>query len=312
MMSLEAALRVARRDIATSTPLPAFAPIEAAVRWRSRDDGGRPSVRARWLATVAAVLALVTMTTDAMIGVQLGVPLLGTLAMPVILLALSAVLIHRGTLGGQLLSRATWWAFLLLGVGWSFGPAESLPAGGALLALSSGVALLAAGRVGLRRQETLAVFDPVAFRGNVLVAMLIALGNVMLLAQFGLLYAEASTPGGHPFAMLTCAAVQAVGVWGLSRLRAWAVFANLGANVAVLVLLLAILGRQPALVWIVAASAAVQLVLPVRMLVAFRRGAAPSDRGTELGARLATALIVLLMLVAVPAALLGTHAAVLP
>lgn len=306
-MSLQAALVTARQDISGEAPLPAFAPIAAAVRWRRRSESGRPLPGARWLATVAAGVAMLTMATDAAIGVQLGVPLLGALLMPVVLLGLSMVLIHRATLGSQLMSRATWWAYLLLGTGWSFGPPESLPAAGALLALSSGFALLCAGRVGLRRQETHAVFDPIAFRGNVLISMLVALGNVMLLAQIGVTYLEAGERSGHPGALLVCAGIAALGVWGLSRLRAWAVLANLGANVLVAVVLLAIVGRQPILIWVVAGSALIQMVLPLRILVAFRRGAAPSDRGTELGARLATALIVGLVVTSIPVALLGTY-----
>ena len=62
----------------------------------------------------------------------------------------------------------------------------------------------------------------------------------------------------------------------------------------------------------IAAGATLQLLLPLRMLIAFRRGAPKRTRGRELSSRVATVVIASLMLASVPAGLLGTYAPLLP
>jgi hypothetical protein len=99
-----------------------------------------------------------------------------------------------------------------------------------------------------------------------------------------------------------------VGVIGLSRLRVWAVLLHLGVNAVVIVLLLFASRLTGSLLWILVGSAVVQLLLPVRMLLAFRRGATARDRDTELPALLAVMVIVALMLGSIPFGLYGTYA----
>ena len=308
-MSFEQALQHAREDIVETPALPAFASIDAAMRWQDREQrASRPDGPRRWLATAGALLAVVTMIVDAAIGVALGTGLALALAIPVVLLGLSAVSIHRGRLGAQLSARAIWWSYLVLGVVWSSGPVESLPAAGSLLAVGCGFGLLAAGRQGLTRVGTAAAFDPIAFRGTVLVSMILAVADGQLLALLGVTYAEAGAAGGHPVALLVCAGLLLVGAWGLSRLRVWAVGLNLLANVVVVVLVVVVIGRDTLLLPVLGAGALVQLVLPLRMLVAFRRGVRPRDRRTELPAVVPSVLVVLLVVVAVVLGLVGTYA----
>jgi hypothetical protein len=312
-MSLQRALEAARGDVAAPVVLPAFARVEAAVRWHeTAHDEARPAASLRWIATCGAGLAAITMAADAAIGVRMGVPLVAALLLPIVLLLSSVWLVHRATLGGQLVSRAVWWSYLLLGVAWSAGPPDSLPVAGSIVAISTGMALLAAGRAGLRRRDTGAAFEPVAFRGNLLLSMILGVADVQLLGLMGVTLLEAGSAGGSGVALLSCAALLGVGVWGLSRLRVWAVLHNLAANAVVLVLLALALGGSSPMVWVIAASAIVQLVLPLRMLVAFVRGAPAAQRGRELSPLLAVIVIALAMAVSIPLGLLGTYASPLP
>ncbi len=308
-MSFEQALQQARRDLDQTPSLPAFAPIDAAVRWRDRQRwSSRPDDARRWLATAGALLAGLTMAVDFVLGIVLGAGLALAIATPVVLLGLSAAWIHTGRLGAQLSARAIWWSYLLLAVVWASGPADSLPAAGSLLAVGCGFALLASGRQGLTRAGTAAAFDPIAFRGTVLLSMILALADAQLLMLLGITYAEAGAADGHPAALLVCAGLLGLGAWGLSRLRVWAVVLQQIANVVVVLLVAVFVGRQTPLLLLLGTSALVQLVLPVRMFVAFRRGARPRDRGTELSAVVPTVLVVCLVVAALVLGLWGTYA----
>ena len=308
-MSFEQALAHAQKDVSETPSLPPFSSIDAALRWPEKNQRvARPDGARRWLATAGAVLAVLTMVVDAAIGIALETGLSFALATPVILLGLSAAWIHREHLGGQLSARAVWWSYLVLATVWASGPAEALPAAGSLLAVGCGFALLAAGRQGLTRAGTESTFDPIAFRGTVLASMILAVSDAQLLALLGITYAEAGAAGGHPVALLVSAGLLLLGAWGLSRLRVWAVGLNLAASVLVVVLVAIVIGRDTPLLPVLGLSALVQLVLPVRMLVAFRRGVRPRDRGTELSPVVPTALIVLFVIVAVVLGLWGTYA----
>lgn len=308
-MSFEQALARAQQDVARTPSLPAFSSIDAALRWPDREQRvARPDGPRRWLATAGAMLAVLTMVVDAGIGVALGAGIPFTLATPVVLLGLSAAWIHRGSLGAQLSARAIWWSYLVLSVVWASGPVESLPAAGSLLAVGCGLALLAAGRQGLTRADTAAAFDPIAFRGTVLASMILALSDAQLLALLGITYAEAGAAGGHPVALLSCAGLLLVGAWGLSRLRVWAVGLNLGANLVVVALVGVVIGRDTMLLPVLGLSALVQLVLPLRMLVAFRRGVRPRDRGREPSSVVPVVLVALFVVVAVVFGLVNTYA----
>ncbi|MEM6294532.1 MAG: hypothetical protein AAGA54_24880 [Myxococcota bacterium] len=307
-MNFEQALAAAREDVAETPALPTFASIDAGLRWAEPQRRVlRPVSARRWLATGGAAIALLTMLVDAGIGVAMGTGLALTLVAPVLLLGLSIVGIHRGRLGAQLGARAIWWSYLVFAVVWASGPAESLPAGGALLAVGCGFALLAAGLQGLTRRATAAAFDPVAFRRTVLLSMILAVSDAQMLALLGITYAEAGVVEGHPAALLTSAALLLVGAWGLSRLRVWAVALNVVANVLVVVLAGFVIGRDSLLMPVLGVSALIQLVLPARMVLAFRRGARPQDRGTELSAVFGVVVVVILVCVAVVLGLVGTN-----
>lgn len=308
-MSFEDALRIAREELAQAPSLPAFTEIDAVVRWSERSEReARPISSRRWLATAGATLAVLTMAVDGAIGVMLGAPLLLGLVMPVLLLGGSAVWIHAERLDRQLSARAIWWSYLVLGVVWSTGPLEALPAAGSLLAVGCGFALAAAGRRGLVRAQTAAVFDPVAFRGTVLLSMILGLADAQLLGLLGVTYLEAGASDGHPVALLASAGLLLGGVWGLSRLRVWAVGLNLAVHVAVVLLCAVVIGRDSTLFPVLGLSAVLQLILPLRMLVAFRRGATARDRKTELPRMLPRVCIAVLVGVAVVLGLVGTYA----
>lgn len=312
-MSFEEALERARGEVAGMPSLPTFASIDAALRWPDRQQRtSRPDRPRRWLATTGAALAVVTMLVDAGIGMAIDSGLALALAVPVVLLGLSAAWVHVGRLGAQLSARAIWWSYLMLAVVWASGPPASLPAAGSLLAVGCGFGLLAAGRQGLMRTNAPTAFDPLAFRGTVLVSMILAFADGQLLALLGITYAEADASGGHPTALLGCAAMLFVGVWGLSRLRVWAVGLNVLANVLVVGLVAMVVARDTLLLPLLGASALVQLVLPVRMLLAFWRGVEPRDRGTELPVIVPSVLVALLVAAAVVLGLIGTHAPQLP
>ena len=309
-MSFERALQMARDDVAEAPNVPTFARIDAAMRWtESAASASRPERTHRWLATAGALLAALTMATDAVISVTIDAPLLLALALPIVLLGLSAVWIHRERIGSQLAARAIWWSYLLLGVVWATGPVEALPAAGSLLAVGCGLGVLAAGRKGLTRAGTTLAFDPIAFRGTLLLSMILGLADAQLLGLVGVLYAEAGALDGHPAVLLSCAALLLVGTWGLLRLRVWAVVLNLVVNVLVVALVAVVIGRDTLLLAVLGSSAALQLVLPIRLLIAFRRGAGPRDRHTELPALVSTIVVGILVAAAVVLGILGTHAA---
>lgn len=215
---------------------------------------------------------------------------------PAGLLVLSAALVHRAHVGGQLLARAVLWANLLLGslIATSSGNHER-PLG-ALLALSTGVALLALGRDGVEAGDgAQGVFAPKAWRGSLMLAMVLGLADAQSLLLFGTIdkYDDSALK-------IACAAFVSLGVVGLYRLRVWGVLVSLLANLGVAVLALSDLLEVPRPVKVaLVITAAVQLLLPTPIVLAmFKGGRASEGRLPRAGWAAATATVVALMVLA--------------
>jgi hypothetical protein len=239
------------------------------------------------LASVGALAAAVLMQSW-------GNRLPAGLWVPTGLLALTAWLVHRRHFGSQLFARAVLWANLLLGTliaTSSRGSEESIAT---MLVAATGVSLLALGRDGVEADgaEGSGAFAPKAWRGTLLLAMVLGLADAQSLLLFGAL-----DKYEHGLPKLACAAFIALGVFGLYRMRVWGVLVSLAANLVVGALALAgRLGLPEPLVVGLVATALVQLLLPTPIVLAMFRGARPGEgRLPRAGVAATTAVVVALM-----------------
>jgi hypothetical protein len=202
-------------------------------------------------------------------------------------------------LWAQLLARGVWWSFLL------FGTFLSLTSGsdrglGAEWALSGGVALLAAGRLGLDAADRR--FRPVAFRGTLVLALVLAMADLLLFLWVGILDAA----GGHG-GLLLLLPPMAAGVIGLLRLRTWGLLVGMATNLLIISLTATGVLHVPhsSVRVLIMSSAVAQLIVPLPMLVtiATRRAPAP-DRWRNARAVGATCVILALAGVSTCGALL--------
>jgi hypothetical protein len=199
--------------------------------------------------------------------------------MPVLLLAGSAALLHGRSLGAQLATRAVWWANLVLGaLICAIGSRREIPPG-LVLALGSGVALLAAGQRALDAPST--TFAPIAFRGTLMAVLVMTLADVQSLLLFGVLSCQERSTGPVGTMLLAVAALMTVSAIGLFRLRVWGLIGNVLGNLALIAIAATMRPRLPGgLAVAYVASAIVQLLLFVPLLRAIGRGApAPAPRG---------------------------------
>jgi hypothetical protein len=232
---------------------------------------------------------------------------------PTAFLVLSALLLHHGAAGSQLVARSAWWASLVLGTLIAVAGGSSDAERGVLLAMTAGIALLAMGRLGLDEGEGSA-FRPVAFRATLTIGMIMAVADAQALALFGALKLQEGgwkegDPGPQAFLLLLSASVLVVAITGLYRLRVWGLFlATLcAAGVAVLSVAGAY-GLPDPLRAGMALTSTAQVLLPVPILVAIFRGkpvAAP--RTPSRLARIAPAALVALMMTASASRLVLGH-----
>jgi hypothetical protein len=217
---------------------------------------------------------------------------------PAGLLALSALLAHHGSVGSQLIARSAWWANLVLGTLISVVSSSREAPLGLALALGSGAALLAMGRMGLGEDEHSA-FRPVAFRTTLTLGMIMAVADAQELLLFGALRLEERGWHRHEEGalLLGSAAFIMVAIAGLYRLRVWGLL--LGSVGAIGVIVLAAsdaYGLKGALGNALIVTSAVQLLLPVPIFVAITRRRAPepgpaSSRLARLGPPILVALM---------------------
>jgi hypothetical protein len=182
----------------------------------------------------------------------------------------AAALIWSGRLGAQLLARGAWWSMLLIGAIMAMEGSNSERAYGAYIALANATALLVAGGTGLA--DNRGRFAPMAFRGTLIVALVLAIADTGAFACFGLgtaLFSDhASVILLVPF-MLT-------GVIGLLRLRTWGLIVSLCTNLLIAILALTrTLPLPTELRWLFVGTAMLQLLVPIPMIVAIIRGTPP-------------------------------------
>lgn len=181
------------------------------------------------------------------------------------------------SLGAQLLCRAVWWSSLVVGllISLNYGetPDKVL---GAVIAVACAAALRSVGERGLDVQDPDSPFAPVRFRGHLLLALVMAAADALTLAFSGLLQLRLGMRGwnllstlDHAGPTIVAATVMGIAVWGVFRLRTWALLLNLVANIAIAYLALeGTLGLSPSVSVSLATTAAVQCFIPVPILAA--------------------------------------------
>jgi len=169
----------------------------------------------------------------------------------------------------QLIARATWWqagflAVLIVGnqVFGSGGPEREFFFGLTLLAGTS-MALASAGRIGLTQSTK--NFAPIAFRAGLVISLVMALADAEALLIYG---AHALDRGyGEAWPFFVSASVMGVAIWGLYRLKIWAVGLNIAANITIAAMALGgVLDLPNILAGGLAATAIAQLLIPMPML----------------------------------------------
>ncbi|MEZ4454486.1 MAG: hypothetical protein R3B09_33855 [Nannocystaceae bacterium] len=257
------------------------------------------SIRRTSLASVAAASAAIAFTHFTLAHTSVL-----ALALPCALLVAAAALVWRRDLPSHVLARAVCWSNLLLGALLAISGGSNERGFGALLAAATGVALLAMGRAGL--EHTSRTFSPAAFRGSLVVALVMALADTQSLALFGGAHLEHAYSAHHAWPLLAGAAVMGIAIVGLYRLRVWGLVLNLVANLVIAGAALAGAFEIPhALAWALASTALVQLALPLPMIAAMIRGRAPASSRDRVGARLIPAVIVGLIALACVSAASG-------
>jgi|GEM_PF-1277405 len=196
-------------------------------------------------------------------------------ALPLMILGWSVIALRTPKLGAQLLCRAAWWSSLIVGVLVSLNYGSPFDKGcGAVAAVGCALALLSAGERGLDIQEADHPFAPVRFRGHLLLALVMAAADALTLAFSGLMQLRFGASGwnladtaSYAGPTVTAAFVMAIAVWGVYRLRTWALLLNLVANIAIAYLALeGALHLSPSVSVSLAATAAVQCFIPVPIL----------------------------------------------
>lgn len=248
------------------------------------------TLRAQWRLALASLASLVA-ALGFLLSFKHTPPL--ALAIPIGLLVAAAGLVWRPHLPSQLLARAALWSNLLLGSLMSISASSGEQRMGGILALATGVALLALGRAGLARPSP--AFTPAAFRGTLILALVMALADTQSLALFGGLRLGRSLAAAAP--LLACAALMVVAIVGLYRLRVWGLVVNIAANLLIAGLALAGALEVPRLLaWALATTALVQLALPLPLIVAILRGRPPAaTAASPLRAALIPVVVVALM-----------------
>jgi hypothetical protein len=162
-------------------------------------------------------------------------------ALPLALLSLSALSVHSNRLGAQLFSRAVWWSNLGLGTALAVVGAYRESESGALMSLACGLALLVIGRRGLAEASEAGGFAPAAFRGSLLLLMVLALADAQTFLLFGVVglnksgYVAAWGPG-----LLVVGVSYAIAFVGLYRLALWGALVSVATSAVAFVALVAL------------------------------------------------------------------------
>ena len=171
---------------------------------------------------------------------------------------------------------------------------------GAGLLLGSGLALLVLGRLGVDDADRTGTFVPTALRGTLTASLVMALADAQTLLLFGGVAIHDASDRSSEITSNAGVLLVGAGVllilagWGLFRLRGWGVLASVLGNLALLGVVVANVGDLPQplrLGW--GTTAAVQLLLMARLLIALRTGAPASPRRLPTSTAWITTLVVL-------------------
>lgn len=188
-----------------------------------------------------------------------------TIAVPFVVAG--AIWLDRLT--AQLLARGAWWSMLVLGTLVAM-TGRSDSSTGVLMALLSAGALLVAGNIGLGSRGR---FAPVAFRGTLLVSLVLAIADTGAMAW----YCSGLAAFEHQRWPLAIVVPMVTGIVGLVRLRTWGLIVNVLTNIAMVALVATHTLPLPSpLRELFIGSAAVQLVIPLPMFASILGGRKPS------------------------------------
>jgi hypothetical protein len=205
-----------------------------------------------------------------------------TVAIPVV----AAGLIWSSKLPAQLLARGAWWSMLLAATLLAMTSGSELGHVGGFTALMSALALLAAGRTGLDRADR---FAPAAFRGTLLVSLVLAMADTGAFAWFG----TGNAMFDHSWSVLMMLPPMLAGVIGLLQLRTWGLIVSLTTNLAIAILAKAhVLDLVSPLRELFIGSALLQMLVPLPMIVAIVRGRAPSPDAWRRVKRIAPIVVI--------------------
>lgn len=203
-------------------------------------------------------------------------------ALPIAMLWWVHTRLRRRHLGSQMLVRAVLWSNLVIGLLVAVWGYTVFAPTGSVIAIGSGTALLIMGGRGLGVSDR--SFRPVAFRSQLLVALVLACADAETLLFSALLGvgmqvkvalagqgdAELVGVALRSIAPPLCAGlVMVLAVWGLYRMRVWALLLNIVANLVIAwAALSGHLGLSLPVAGSLALTAALQLLLPVPILAA--------------------------------------------
>ncbi|MBX3230147.1 MAG: hypothetical protein KIT84_25060 [Labilithrix sp.] len=222
------------------------------------------------------------------------------LSLPLGLLLSSSVLIHRPSLGPQVLARAIWWANLALGAVLATAGSNRERMAGGLLALACGAALLVAGRRALGETNARGAAVPAALRSMLLLLMIFALADAQTFLLFGSVgLIEESAKLGVPAIMLAIGGAYVAGFVGLYRLELWGAIVNIVVSLAVLVMLLGTrIIHKSDLVTFLAILAVVHVLVALPVVLAAVRKVELPGLPPRVRATLTNVVVVLLMVFA--------------
>jgi hypothetical protein len=209
--------------------------------------------------------------------------------------AVAAALIWSRRVGAQILARACWWSILALGtlalvMTMSTAPDRERTQMLVGVLCASG-ALLAVGRSGLDAPS--GRFQPVAFRGTLLLSLLLAMADCGPFGFMSLVAVFSHAPATFRLLSVGLFLLTLTGVVGLLRLKTWGLLVAIVTNLLVGTLAWAgVFGDHGPLRPLFMTTAALQLVVPLPMIVTFvRRRPAPPDRWQRFRAVGAVAVI---------------------
>ena len=203
-----------------------------------------------------------------------------------------AVVVWWPQVGAQIYVRACCWSYLALGALGLMGAPEAFPVLFPAAAFGGGLSLLVLGGHGLEAERYGGTFAPVAHRTAMTWALVLASSDAMTLIAV-----SHADEWAHPLTN-ACAVGMVLATIGLFRLRAWALWLNLGLNLLVASLALTenLVGVFDPLSLGLAATAVAQLVLAAPVARSVLRGTVEEyPRWEQMGAYVGRACIVALL-----------------